>query len=365
MKNKFKSIALAVVLGVFGVFAGLGLSGCGAKLSTIKNDYTALTNKITSLAPEDGTGVFYPIKQSPTVDGITTSVKVRYGEFAQKQIDARDQRFTELETKYNSILVISNDYISLNIEYVTHYEKKLSKNAQKAVDRLSKSIKNFTKQLDKFATARKSTEDYFKLENLSQSNIESQLVVFKKAYGELIEKSLDISNNLADVMENTAIYDTLKATTTDHSSLKNMRDYTRAKMLPIFSRFMLSEVSNQFIWNNYKSKTETTRKIDSLLTEITRIYNEDFKGLVSASTTKTSTKISDLFDMVDEFMKEADSYFSALSDFNIRDFVVTYEGKIEEYLKTKKLAERDLYKIDQFVNITLPDFISNFVSAIS
>lgn len=367
MKNKFKSIALAVVLGVFGIFAGVGLSGCGASLTTVKNDYIAMTKKITSLATEDGKGVFYPSSQSPTVEGIVTTLKVRYGEFVEKYIGNRDTRFTELETKYNSILVISNDYVALNIEVVTRYDqKKLSKSAKKSVERLSKSIKDFTKYLGNFATARNNLEDYF-LHHAqpSEANIESQLVVFKKSYGTLVEKSLNISNNLADVMENTSIYDTLKASTTDTNSLKIIRDYTRAKMLPIFSRFMLSEISNQFIWDNYKAKTETTRKIDALLSKLKSIYNVDFKNLVNSNPRNTNAKIGDLFNMVDAFMKESESYFNALSDFNIRDFVVSNEGNIEEYIKTKKLAKRDLYKIEQFINITLPDFISAFVAAIS
>ena len=64
--------------------------------------------------------------------------------------------------------------------------------------------------------------------------------------------------------------------------------------------------------------------------------------------------------MVDEFLKEADCYLNALEDLDIREFAVTYDGNMEKYLKSNKLAERELYKVDQFLKITLPNFITNF-----
>ena len=75
---------------------------------------------------------------------------------------------------------------------------------------------------------------------------------------------------------------------------------------------------------------------------------------------KFNENVKDLFDLVDEFLKEANSYKTALGDFGIKDFAVSYDGNMKTYLKQNKLAERDLYKMDQFLKITLPNFIRNF-----
>lgn len=360
MKNKFKSFTLALVLGVFGLLAGLGLSGCGASLTTLKNDYAAMEKKIQTNSQA------FSYSNDQQGDGISSKFEVLYGTRVDGLIKENDS-FKELSDKYNSILELSNDYIANNIQIVINLDqKKLSKSAKKGVERLCKDIKAFTKNVDSFVTAKNGFEDYFdKFEELSKENIESQLVLFKKSYGVFVEKNLAISRSLASCMEKTKIYETLQNSKTDRESLRIVRDYTRAKMLPIFSTFMLSEISNQFTWNNYKARTEYTDQIDKLLQEVERIYKGDFQALATCGTTNTDAKLSDIFDYVNEFIEEADCYIDALKDFNIREFAVANEGNMTNYLKSNKLAERQLYKIDQFLKITLPSFISNFTATIS
>ena len=356
MKNKFKSIVAGIILAVVGVFAGVGLAGCGGNLSTLKSEYASMTKKIAS---------YKEVFSHNTIDGIDTDLKVSYGEYADGQIRDRNENFLELEDKYNSILVISNDYIVQNIQVIQNYgQKNLSKKAKKAVKELCDNIKSFTKYLSSFATARKGFAGYFEQmgSNAKPADIESQLVTFRKSYGKLVEKNIKISMSVAKCMENTKIYDSLKNSKADGNTLKIIRDYTRTKMLPIFSKFMLTEVSNKFIWSNYKNKSDTLREIDALLNLCSDTYAGDFKrSLVSNGTpTNLDVNVKDLFDLVDEFLKEANSYKTALGDFGIKDFAVSYDGNMKTYLKQNKLAERDLYKMDQFLKITLPNFIRNF-----
>jgi len=361
MKNKIKSIAVAVVLGVVGIFASLGLSGCGGSLSSLKSDYAAMEKKIAS---------YENVFAEGTIDGISTKLKVNYGQYANDKIEIGDTNFKELEEKYNSILVISNDYVVQNIKVIENYgQKNLTKKAKKAVKELCDDIKDFTKYLKTFATSRKGFEDYFEQMGATASkvDIESQLVIFKKAYGKLISKNLAISNSVAKCMENTQIYESLKKTSADATTLKIIRDYARAKMLPVFSRLMLNETSNQFIWDNYKNKSDTLRQIDALLTLTETTYSGDYKTrFVSAPAPSNSdANVKALFEMVDEFLKEADSYLSALSDFDIREFAVGHDGNLKTYLKENKLAERDLYKMNQFLKYTLPNFMTNFSGALN
>ena len=266
MKNKFKSAAIAVVLGIVGVFAGIGLSGCGGSLSTLKTVYASMEKTIESytVSETNPDTVF----SEDVIDYIPTKLKVNYGTAAESKISAINPDYlNELKNEYNSILVISNDYIAQNIEVIKNYnQKKLSKSAKNAVKDLCDDIKDFTKYLKTFSTARKAFSSYFDtVPTATKADIESKLVLFKKSYGTLVSKNINIALSVAKCMERTEIYESLKKTTVDGNTLKIIRDYTRTKMIPIFSKFMLAETSNQMIWNNYKNKSDSLRQIDSLL----------------------------------------------------------------------------------------------------
>ncbi len=368
MKGKFKSFALAVVLGVVGIFSALGLSGCGASLKDLKSDYASMQAQITKYSVKADSDSRKTGFLTGNVDGIETNLKVDFGKFANNKIDAGADGFVELSKKYNSILAISNDYITQNIVYIQNYkEKNMSKSAKKTLKALCKDMESFTKYIKTFAAATKDFADWFEqFNNPNEKDIEARLTTYKKSFGKLVSKNLSVSMSLAKCVEKTEIYDSLKKTEVTKNTPKIIHGYTRAKMLPIFSKFMLTETANRFVWDNYKDRTAETKKLDELLTKLTSIYNKEFKDNFVKTTPSGNTNktVKVLFDMVDEFLKEADSFIDALDDLDLKAFAVTYEGNMSKYLKHNKLAERDVHKIEQFINITLPEFIANFSSAI-
>lgn len=361
MKKKFKSVILGIVVGVVGIFTAVGLSGCGADLDTLKENYSAMQSKIEK---------YDEVFKTETVDGIQTNLKVDYGTFVNgKLTDGVSDSFDELETKYNSILIISNDYIVQNITYVQNYnEKNLSKAAKNSLEDLCDDIEEFTDYLKTFVSDRNALNNYFEqFQGENEAQTQTKLVTFKKSYGKLVSKNLSISMSLASCIEATEIYDSLEKTEVTPTTLKIVKEYTRAKMLPIFSRFMLNEISNQFNWENYKDTTETLVEIDALLTNLESVFNNSYKTTFVTSPDPTTLRkgtVKEFFETVDEFLIEADNYFSALSDLDIREFAVSYEGDMGEYLKDNELAEIDIHKIDQFIKITMPAFITEFSSRI-
>lgn len=364
MKKKFKGIVLGVAMGIFGVLSAVGLSGCGTKLSTLKENYTAMQTKI---------GGYSEVFTGGQIDGVGitySTLKVSYGTYVDEKIgDGLDDDFDELESKYNAILVISNDYITQNISYIQNYnEKKFSKAAKKALKSLCKDIDEFTDYLPTFVAERNALAKYFEqMGDGNERQTQTKLVTFKKSYGTLVSKNLDISMSLASCIEGTEIYDSLQKTEVTPTSLKIVKEYTRAKMLPLFSRFMLTEISNQFNWNNYKTQSESLIEIDNLLTELNSFFNNEYMTTFVSNSSPTTLKkgtMEELFDMVDEFFVEAESYYDALSDLEIREFAVSYEGDMQSYLNKNQLAERDLHKMEQFIEITMPNFVNEFTTRI-
>lgn len=356
MKKKFKSVILGIVVGVVGIFTAVGLSGCGADLDTLKENYSAMQSKIEK---------YDEVFKTQVVDGIETQLKVDYGAFVNgKLTDGVSDSFDELETKYNSILVISNDYIVQNITYIQNYnEKNFSKSAKNSLRDLCEDIVEFTDYLQTFVADRNSLSDYFEqFQDVSEAQTQTKLVSFKKSYGNLVSKNLNISMSLASCIEATEIYDSLEKTEVTPTTLKIVKEYTRVKMLPLFSRFMLNEISNQFNWANYKDTTETLIEIDELLTNLGSVFENSYKAtfVTSPDPMRLDGTVKDLFNMVDEFLVEAGSYLSALSDLDIRELAVAFEGNMASYLKENEFAELDIHKIDQFINITMPEFITEF-----
>lgn len=361
MKKKLKSVFLGMLIGVVGIFTAVGLSGCGADLDTLKENYSAM---------QSGISRYNEVFTSGTVDGIETNMKVDYGDYVNAKLsDGQNDGFDELDSKYNSILVISNDYITQNISYIQNYnEKNLSKSAKNALEDLCDNMEEFTDYLQTFVSERNTLKTYFEqFPDTNQAQIETKLVTFKKSYGTLVSRSLDVSMSLASCIEGTEIYDSLEKTEVTPTTLKIIKEYTRAKMLPIFSRFMLNEISNEFNWENYKDDTETLVQIDGLLTELESVFNDEYKSNLVSSPDPTVLRegtVKELFDMVDEFFVEADKYYSALSNINIRELAVDCEGNLSTYLQDNELAELYIHKIDQFINITLLAFITEFSSRI-
>lgn len=355
MKNKFKSAVIACVLAVFGVFAGLGLSGCGGSLSTLESNYKSMNDTIEK---------YDTVFVSDNVDVIGTKLKVVYGEKAQQAMngDADSEIYKDdLNNKYNSLLVVSHDYVDDNIQVLLNMnQKKLSKATKKAVKQLCKDMKSFTKYISTFATSLNSFNSYFEqMTDANHSDVEHHVFELEKVFGKLVEKDINMALSLAKCMEKSNIYNSLKVEGIASSeTAKNIRDYARTKMLPIFSEFMISQ-KNGFIWKNYVTKGKMT-EINALLTELGTCYGNFKSNLVSGGTPAPQASAKDLFSMVEEFIDEANCYLDALSDLDIKTLAVTYNGDMAKHLKKNKLAEIDLHKIDQFIKITLPNFITNF-----
>lgn len=364
---KLRKIGLSLVLCLCSVFAVFGLTGCGeVSLETINKNFTTL---------EETYSKYSTIFTSGSCSGMDTKYLVSYGSVVDNFVNDKTNyaEYAELKDLYNATLVISNDYIDNNKGYIQSLsEDKLDKNMKSVLQKLNNTMVDYTKAIDDFVSARSNFVSYFEVfpdtpdDNASLAHLRQ----FKKAYGKFVSKNMDFSTKMAETIENTEIFDIIKSTTPTENDTKIIKDYIRAKLLPIFSEFKITEIANNFNWNVSK-ETETKTRINNLLTAL-NVQFENYKSNFVSNTSqyRTLTKdesvdeVAKIFDYSDTFFTEADAYFDALTNLNIAKLAVEYGNNLEEYKETNAFAEIYLEKLEQFVENTLPTFMTQIVEMV-
>lgn len=172
--------------------------------------------------------------------------------------------------------------------------------------------------------------------------------------------------NLAKTIETTEIFELLKKTTPTENDTRILKEYIRAKMLPIFSEFMITEIENNLNWEA-QAATETKTRIDNLLAQLnTRFinYKSHFVGSSEAVSTLSAEEMTQLFGYIEDFFVETDAYLQALKGLKIKKLAVDYDNDFERYKKSNNLAEVYLEKMEQFVGTTLFDFMNTTLNII-
>lgn len=353
---KIKSLLLSFVLGLTGLLAVFGLAGCGdTSLATIKENYQKLNETYAQYAEVFKTGV---------CEGLNTKYLISYGSVVDNYVDANKSGYVELESRYNMMLAISNDYIDNNIAYVTNFEEKeLSGDSKSAINKLNEKLVEYTNSISNFVNARNSFVTYFSEFNgqLNEEADAAYLRRFKKSYGDLVSKNINLSMSLAKAIETTEIFNLLKNTEPTENDTNIIKEYIRAKMLPIFSEFMVTEIENNLNWSA-TPETESKSKIDELLSSLSTAFDSYKQHFVTSNTNSnkmTTKEVNDLFKMIEEFFVETDSYYKALKELNISTFAINFDFDMKKYKEQNQLAEVYLEKLEQFINFTLNNFTTN------
>lgn len=358
---KLKKTLTCLALGCCSVLALFGLGGCGeVSTKTLKENF----DKLDATYQE-----YSQVFTQGTVDNLDTNYFITYGSVVDGYIAERKEGYVELLDIYNSTLVISSDYIDNNKEYVKNLDdKNLSKESKQAIKDLNGSLLDYIDTVSDFVKSRKIFVEYFEQFNgqLSEESSNAYLRKFKKSYGELVSQNIELSMNLAKTIETTEIFELLKKTTPTENDTKIMKEYIRAKMLPVFSEFKITEIENNLNWNG-QAQTETKTRIDELLASLESkfsIYKEKFVGEDVALKTLTSEEMNRLFEYIENFLSETDAYMKALKGLNISMLSIDYDNDLEKYKEKNPFAEIYLEKMEQFIEISLPNFMNEVVNII-
>lgn len=353
---KIKRALALFGIGCFSALALVGFSGCGeqASVATVKENYENLAATYQS---------YSDVFQHGTIDAIGTDYYIGYGDIIDKYIADGQAGFEELSSVYNVVFAISGQYIDKNKEYITRIEdSELTENGKKELTKLNKVLVDYTNSISNFVDARSDFISYFDTfsgEPSVNGASGAHLRRFKRAYGDLVSKNVSLANQMADTISTTEIFDILSAGPSGSQDTEIVKEFVRAKLLPIFSEFKITELENKLYWAA-QNETETKLRIDNLIAVLEERF-ETFKQIFVRSSSYvnslTAEEMKALITKIEDFFEEENSFLTALKAFNIEKLAIDYKNDLESYKSKNPFAEIYLEKMEQFVNITLDNFI--------
>ena len=352
---KTKRIFLALFLCFCSVFTVFGLVGCkDVTLGTLKESYEILSNQISQ-----NSQVF-------AQDG--TLLVESYGKKVDANIIANKSEYVELRDLYNSTLTIAFEYAQENKDFILLLdEAALNKASKAALKTLNASVNDFANSIPRFVEAHQTFVAHFQNFSDDAQGDASVLLRFKKTYGEMVKKCVDFSSNTAKMVESTEIFELLKKTQPSAADTITISQYIRAKLLPIFSEFKITEIANKMNWqlllNNGDAQMKQTLQalVGNLDTHFAN-YKQTFLHGNIKTQPLSSEEINDVFNLTENFLVEMESFFQALYGLDLNTFASVYKNNMKEYLKTNQFAEVYLQKLQQFVNVSLDNFIKTVSS---
>lgn len=357
---KTRKIILSFILCICAILPVFALSGCGKKhVDEVKSSFADLEATYSEYAD-----VF--VVGSLENGQLQTKYKIKYGVDLDAVASSGDEeKFDALDEKYNIMLAISSRYIDANKAFVQSLEQdNLSKDTKDALGRLDKSLTSYNKYIPKFVDELNDFKTHF--ENHSGNAVANLAVLqnFKKFFGELVEKNIELALDVAKVIETTKVFDLLKSTTPTAEDSKTVKDYISAKMLPIFNNLLIKETETAFSYGDYENAA--MNELDDVVERLEQLFDVYKARLIVSSNEKavaSQEAMKKVFDDVNEFFVEKDVYLSCVDELDIYKLVVESESFIEH---EKKVEFASIYfnKIKQFINITLEDYMNNLVKVI-
>lgn len=362
---KTRKIILSLVLCLCAFLPIFALAGCGnVPVSEVKSSFTDLQTTYNKYSDIFSTGT--------VEEGLTSNYKVDYGvNLDEISAGSNKEMYDSLVERYNVMLAISSKYIDSNKAYVAALEEKeLSEKTRVAINELNAKLTKYIKYIPTFATERNSFKDHFK--NFA-GNEQMDLAVlrnFKKSYGELVSKNIDLALATAKVVETTEIFDILQATVPTQKDVRIVKEYISAKLLPIFNELLIAETETSFNYYYDGYDCEAKTKIEEVVEDLESKFDYYKKQIVSSTATLkgasgdlSKEEMKDLFDILNDFSVEMKDYLKSVEKLDIAKLIL--ESKTFEKHK-KEIVLADVYyeKIDQFVSISLPNYMQNLVSEI-
>ena len=348
---KKRSVILSVVLALVGMLSVFTVTGCGVSTNDLKKSFDSMAETYANYSQVFTSGI---------VNGHASQYYVNYSEKINGYISSHREGFDDLDDIFNATFDLSARYIDENKEVILNYnEKNLTKSAKKMFKTLNKSIKKHKKQIKKFVSARESLVFYFSHFDLDDDPFGSEYHIgeFKKAYAKFASSSIALANNLAKTIEKTEIFDLLRSTETTDSDVGLVKGYIEMKLLKIYNSAILNEITSKIDWSVYEDKNARLKDLVENMHASLDYFNGHLAGSTSSLQSFDKDKMNELLDKTEEFITESGSFLKALYDFNFSKCAINYDNDLDDYVKANRFALVDVDKMEQFVNITLNNFM--------
>lgn len=354
MKKKFISILALLVISVASVVT---LAGCGAgiKVENVKASYEAMTETLVSYDSVLNKG------DESVYRNTKDYYQISYGEIVDGYIRSQDENYVELKDYYNSVFSFAMSYVDENIQVITNLlDDEVNSATKKTLKDLKDSIDDFNESVQNFVSARNRLDVYYQNYGSTASEEEkmSRLRTFKRDYVDFVDKSVQMSLSLSNSVEATGILDSV-----EHVRLT--KNYILNKILRAYNELYILDIGTF----NFKetTPTDTKTRIENVLDKLQVLMNEYSSIMLlndSAVKELTSEELVALKDMMNKFLTEIDVYIEALDTLNVRELCVDYKNEMDEYLTHNDRAEICLERVENFVNVSLPNFLDYLDDAV-
>lgn len=351
MKKKIISILSLCVISIASVIA---LAGCGGGVTTA--DVLESYNAMQEILLENDS----VLNKGDTASYRNTKnyYQISYGDVVDEYIQDYDENYVDLRDYYNSVFSFAMSYVDENITVITNLEdEELNSETKRTLSDLKDSIDDFSDSIQNFVDARNRLDIYYQ-NNVNVANpaenseIMARLRAFKREYVDFVDKSVQMSLNLSNSVEATGIYE-------DVNNVRLIKNNICNKIIRVYNELYILDVGT-FNFAEYQD-TNAKIRIQALLDELQNSMT-DYSSIMQLNDvvlkqTLTPEELDELTEMTDKFLTEMDVYVEALDGLDIQTLGVDYNNDMEEYLNHNERALIYLERVENFINISLPDFL--------
>ena len=359
-KSFLSVIMIAVCLLCVFTFAGCNEPSTSTILENIEAMNTALSEHDDVFNKTD--------RQINDVDYYSIS----YGSVIDGYISSGTTNYTDLDNFYNTVFSLSMSYIEENYGVITNLtDEELNSDTRGQLEDLNNKIVDFTNSIQTFVEARNSLASDFSnssFQNLAPtSEVKlARLREFKREYVTFVDKSVQLSQRLSSAVDSVGMLDSLEEL--GISNVELVKNTILNKLLPAFHNLYVNEIGS---FNFYDTDQTTTRtRIENVIESLKSVLNDKYIVIMKLSgaqliDTVTVEEIKAIREEADIFYVELNDYLEALDGLDIRTLSVNHDNDLEAYMAVNDRAEIYLQKVEQFVEVTLSEFLDYLESAVT
>lgn len=294
---------------------------------------------------------------------------ISYGSTINGYISSNTENYTDLENFYNAVFSLSMSYIDENYGVITNLtDDELNSDTRGQMEDLNNKIVDFTNSIQTFVDARNSLISDFSSfpSNMAPTDDVklARLREFKREYVTFVDKSVQLSERLSSAVESVGLLDDLQEIGMGNVEL--VRNTILNKLLPAFHNLYVNEIGSFNFYDTAQTATRT--RIENVISNLETDL-EQYKYILNLSDaqlsdTLTSEELATIREEAEIFYVELDDYLEALDGLDIRTLAVNYDNDLTGYLAVNDRAEIYFQKIEQFVSVSLPNFLNYLQNAI-
>lgn len=295
---------------------------------------------------------------------------ISYGSVIDGYISSRTKNYTDLENFYNTVFSLSMSYIEENYGVITNLtDEELNSDTRGQMEDLNNKIVDFTNSIPTFVEERNSLASDFSnssFQNLAPtSEVKlARLREFKREYVKFVDKCVQLSQRLSSAVDSVGILDSLEEL--EISNVELVKNTILNKLLPAFHNLYVNEIGSFNFYETDQNETfnRIANVVENLKNDLTEyVYIMQLSG-AQLSDTVTVEEIKAIREEADIFYVELNDYLEALDGLDIRTLSVDYDNDLTRYMEVNDRAEIYLQKVEQFVEVTLSEFLDYFKNAL-